>query len=51
VRSKEVTLRLLDKAKIKKEKLFWQFINIGLPIVLIIVFALANNFYRKRKYA
>jgi len=51
VRSKEVTLRLLDKAKIKREKLFWQFINIGLPIILILFFAIANNFYRKRKYA
>ncbi|MEI7977417.1 MAG: gliding motility-associated ABC transporter substrate-binding protein GldG [Bacteroidota bacterium] len=51
VRSKEVTLRLLDKAKIKREKLFWQFINIGLPIILILIFAIANNFYRKRKYA
>lgn len=51
VRSKEVTLRLLDKAKIKKEKLFWQFINIGLPIILVLIFAVANNFYRKRKYA
>jgi len=51
VRSKEVTLRLLDKAKIKREKLFWQFINIGLPIILILIFAVANNFYRKRKYA
>lgn len=49
VRSKEVTLRLLDKAKIKREKLFWQFINIALPIILILIFAIANNFYRKRK--
>jgi ABC-2 type transport system permease protein len=51
VRSKEVTLRLLDKAKIKKERLFWQFINLVLPVVLIVIFALSNNFYRKRKYA
>jgi ABC-2 type transport system permease protein len=51
VRSKEVTLRLLDKAKIKKEKIYWQMLNIGAPIVLVLIFALANNFYRKRKYA
>jgi ABC-2 type transport system permease protein len=50
VRSKEVTLRLLDKAKIKKEKAFWQFFNIVLPIALIALFALGNNIYRKRKY-
>ncbi len=50
VRSKEVTLRLLDKAKIKKEKVFWQLFNIALPITLILLFAVGNQFYRKRKY-
>lgn len=51
IRSKEVTLRLLDKAKIKREKLFWQLINVGLPIVIILIFGVANHFYRRRKYA
>ena len=50
-RSKEVKLRLLDKAVIKKEKLKWQLINIILPILLVIVFGLAQNYFRKRKYA
>ena len=50
VRSKEITLRLLDKGKVKKDKTFWIAINIGLPIILILVFGLINQFIRKRKY-
>lgn len=51
VRAKEITLRLLDKGKIKKEKLMWQVINMGLPIAIILLFGLINRMIRKRKYS
>ncbi|MFI5221587.1 MAG: gliding motility-associated ABC transporter substrate-binding protein GldG [Bacteroidia bacterium] len=51
VRSKEITLRLLNKAKVKAEKLHWQLINMIVPIVLIILFGFGNNYWRRRKYA
>ena len=51
VRSKEVILRLLNKSKIKSEKLFWQFFNMILPILLILTFGFVNTFYRKRRWA
>lgn len=50
IRSKEITLRLLDKGKVKKERNFWIMINIGLPISLILIFGLINKWIRKRKY-
>lgn len=50
VRAKEISLRMLDKAKIKKEKQFWIAINIGLPTLLILLFGFANQQLRKRKY-
>lgn len=50
IRSKEITLRLLDKGKVKKERNFWVMINIGLPISLILIFGLINKWIRKRKY-
>jgi ABC-2 type transport system permease protein len=50
VRSREVVLRLLDKGKIKRDKLFWQSLNMVLPIVLIILFGLVNSFIRKRRW-
>lgn len=49
-RNKDIKLRLLDIAKIKKEKIQWQLFNIALPIVLIMMFASAYFFFRKRKY-
>jgi len=49
-RSKDFTLRLLDYKKVEEEKLKWQLINIGAPIVLIILFGLIYQSRRKRKY-
>jgi len=51
VRSKEVLLRLLDKGKIKKDKLFWQTLNMILPIFMIMIFGLLNAFYRRKRWA
>lgn len=49
-RGKDYTLRLLDKKKIEDDKSFWQMINIGLPVVLIILFALVYTAIIRRKY-
>ena len=51
VRSKEVLLRLLDKGKIKKDKLFWQSLNMIFPIFMIMIFGLLNAFYRRKRWA
>jgi ABC-2 type transport system permease protein len=51
IRSKEIKLRLLDKGKVKRERNFWTGINIGLPILLILVFGFINKIIRKSKYA
>lgn len=50
VRSKELKLRLLDKAKVKKEKFKWQLINTILPILLVATGGLIYTRIRKRKY-
>lgn len=50
-RTRDVKLRLLDTVRAKKEKTKWQLINIGLPIVLLLLGGLLFNQYRKRKYA
>ena len=49
-RAKRVKLRLLDKAKLQKEKFKWQMINIALPLLLLALFGLVYNYYRKRKW-
>ncbi len=49
-RSKDVRLRLLDSGRVKNEKTKWQIINIVLPVVLVLLFASAYLFFRKRRY-
>ncbi len=50
VRSKEITLRPLDKVKVKEEKTQWQIINILLPVLAVIGFAFGRAYWRKNKY-
>lgn len=50
LRQKEVKLRLLDMIKIKEDKFFWQFLNVGLPPILLLAFGFIQHYIRKRKY-
>lgn len=49
-RSKDVKLRLLDMGRVKNERKVWQFVNIVLPSLIILLFAMVYLFIRKRKY-
>lgn len=51
LRSREVTLRLLDKKKITLQRSKWQITNVLMPIMLLIAFGLIQFFLRKRKFA
>lgn len=51
LRNKEVKIRLLDKALLRTEKLQWQLINVIIPLILLISFAIFQHYYRKHKYA
>lgn len=50
-RSKEIKLRLLDTVRTKQEKSWWQFINVGLPVLLLALFGLVYQYFRRKKYA
>lgn len=50
-RSREVKLRRLDTVKAKKEKPVWQALNIGTPLLLLLLFRFAFGWWRRRKYA
>ena len=51
IRSKSITLRMLDDKKAKNEKSFWKTLNVLFPIGFIVVLGFALLFIRKRKYA
>lgn len=51
LRSKEIQIRLLNRARIRQEKLFWQLVNNITPIGIVLIFAIFQHYNRKRKYA
>ncbi len=51
LRSKEIKLRLLNRARIRNEKLYWQLVNTVLPLLLVLAVAIFQHYLRRRKYA
>jgi len=51
LRNKEIKLRLLNRARVRGEKLYWQVINTIIPLFLVLIFAIFQHYVRKRKYA
>ena len=50
IRSRIVKLRMLDKVKIRDQKLKWQLINVLLPILIFIIFGVVFVIIRKRRF-
>jgi gliding-associated putative ABC transporter substrate-binding component GldG len=50
IRSRELKIRLLDLEQIKEERLYWQLLNTLVPLLLLILMALANTWWRRKKY-
>ena len=50
LRNKTLKINILDKQKAYKERTFWQFINVALPLILLFSFGFVFNYLRKRKY-
>lgn len=50
-RNKDIVLRLLDTKKIHEQKASWQFINIGLPVLLVVLAGFIYQQVRRKKYA
>jgi ABC-2 type transport system permease protein len=51
LRNKSLQIRMLDKQKAFKERTFWQFFNVILPLVLLFGFGFGFAFWRKKKYS
>ncbi len=48
LRNRSNVLRLLDKAKVAEDALFYKLLNVVTPLVLLILLGIGYNFYRKR---
>lgn len=50
IRSREITLRMLDKNKVEQNLIFIQVLNVFLPLVLILLLGILLGYIRKVKY-
>ena len=50
IRSKSVSIPLLDVEKVVQSKTKWQLITIGLPVVLVIAGGVIRGYFRKRRF-
>lgn len=50
IRSKEIYISLLDKQKSYEQKTWWQLVNIGVPIVILLLFGSIFYYIRRKKY-
>lgn len=50
LRSRELKLRLLDRTRIKNERLKWQLINFAGPVLIVILAGLIYNYFRNKIY-
>lgn len=49
-RNKDIVLRLLDTTKINEQRTTWQFLNMGLPVLLVLLAGLLYQQIRKKSY-
>ena len=50
LRSREFTMRMLNKKSVVSDKKFWQIINVALPLILLLIFALGYTLIRRKIY-
>jgi ABC-2 type transport system permease protein len=51
LRSRTVQLRLLDKVKLREEKSLWQWLNLVVPLVTVLLFGTGYNIIRRYRYS
>ncbi|MEX0288365.1 MAG: gliding motility-associated ABC transporter substrate-binding protein GldG, partial [Flavobacteriaceae bacterium] len=50
IRNKKVSIPQLDQQKIVTQKTKWQLINIGVPVLLVLIFGWVFNLLRRKKF-
>ena len=50
IRNKTVSIPMLDVKRIEEQKTKWQLINIGIPVVFILILGLIFGYIRSKKY-
>lgn len=51
LRNREVKLRLLDQSKVRSNKVLWVSLNVGIPLLILLLAIVIQQYYRKNKFA
>ncbi len=51
LRSRTVQLRLLDKVRLREEKVFWKWLNVVVPLIVILLFGVVYNILRRYRFS
>ena len=49
-RNKDIAIRPLDRIRIAEERTFWQFLNLVVPVILIVIFGVVRAYTRKKRF-
>lgn len=50
LRNRNIPIRLLDKEKANKKRFIWQIINLGIPLLILLIFSVSIAIIRQNKY-
>jgi gliding-associated putative ABC transporter substrate-binding component GldG len=50
-RNKEIKIRPLDGQRVEAEKTYWQFFNLVVPLVAIVIYGILSAYWRRKKFA
>lgn len=50
IRSRQIDIHAIDKEKVKADATFYKIINLLIPVLVVLLFALLMGYIRKRKY-
>jgi len=51
LRNRTLKMRLLDKVRIREEKVYWQWLNVVAPLLTVVVLGFLYHFIRRRRFA
>jgi ABC-2 type transport system permease protein len=51
LRNRTLKMRLLDKVRLREQKTWWQWINVLVPLLIILVFGVVYNLIRRYRFA
>jgi ABC-2 type transport system permease protein len=51
LRNRSLKLRMLDKVRIREEKIFWQWLNVVVPLLTVSIIGILYHISRRRRYA